>query len=185
MNNSADRSGAPGPSSPADAVAHEIAHKPGNSRLLAILVAAEHGILYLVSFALLALGVGILALLTLTIVQGGASGAEKIIVILEELLLVLIVLEIFVTVQTHLAGGRLQLEPFIIVGIIAIIRHLLSVVVRLTISVNPAESRQQLTELAIYAGSAFVLVAALALARWSHRRPAPSAAGCGDSNASA
>lgn len=100
------------------------------------------------------------------------AAAEKIIIILEELLLVLIVLEIFVTVQTHLEGGRLQLEPFIIVGIIAIIRHILSVVVRLTIPVNPAESRQQLTELAIYAGSAFILVAALALTRWSRRRPA-------------
>ncbi len=183
MNNPTDRSGAPGPPSPAEAVAREVAHTPGNSRLLAVLVSAERGILYLVSLALLALGVGILVLLTLTIVRGGASGAEKIIVILEELLLVLIVLEIFVTVQTHLAGGRLQLEPFIIVGIIAIIRHLLSVVVRLTVSVNPTESRQQLTELAIYAGSAFVLVAALALARWS-RRLTPSAAVSGDSSAS-
>ncbi|MBF8190581.1 phosphate-starvation-inducible PsiE family protein [Nonomuraea sp. K274] len=152
-----------------------------------MLVAAEHGILYLVSFVLLALGVGILVLMILMIVQGGASGAEKIIGILEELLLVLIVLEIFVTVQTHLSGGRLQLEPFIIVGIIAIIRHILSVVVRLTIPAipaNPAESRQQLMELVVYAGSAFILVAALALARWSQRRPAPSAGGRGDSGAS-
>src|SRR5690606_6919850 len=164
MDNPADKS--LGPPAPAG-----IPRRPGNSRLLAMLTAAEHGILYLVSFALLALGVGILALMTLTIVQGGISGAEKIIIILEELLLVLIVLEIFVTVQTHLEGGRLQLEPFIIVGIIAIIRHILSVVVRLTIPVHPAESRQQLTELAIYAGSAFILVAALALTRWSRRRP--------------
>lgn len=185
MNNPTDRSGAPGPPSPAEAVAHGVAHKPGDSRLLAMLVAAEHGILYLVSFALLALGVGILALMTLTVVQGGASGAEKIIVILEELLLVLIVLEIFVTVQTHLAGGRLHLEPFIIVGIIAIIRHILSVVVRLTIPVNPAESRQQLTELVIYTASAFMLVAALALARWSQRWPTrPPSGARRDSSAS-
>src|SRR5690606_23051191 len=104
MDNPTDKS--LGPPAPAG-----IPHRPGNSRLLAMLTAAEHGILYLVSFALLALAVGILALMTLTIVQGGVSGAEKIIIILEELLLVLIVLEIFVTVQTHLEGGRLQLEP--------------------------------------------------------------------------
>lgn len=187
MDTPPDRPGTPGPPAPADAAAHNVAHRPGNGRLLAMLVAAEHGILYLVSFVLLVLGVGILALMILTIVQAGASGAEKIIVVLEELLLVLIVLEIFMTVQTHLAGGRLQLEPFIIVGIIAIIRHILSVVVRLTITaipVNPAESRQQLMELVVYAGSAFILVAALALARWSQRRAAPFAGGRGDSGAS-
>ncbi|WP_433514378.1 phosphate-starvation-inducible PsiE family protein [Nonomuraea sp. CA-143628] len=184
MNNPPDTSGAPGPPSPADAVVHKVAQRPENRRLLAMLAAAEHGILYLVSFALLALGVGILALMILTVVQGGASGTEKIIVILEELLLVLIVLEIFVTVQTHLAGGSLQLEPFIIVGIIAIIRHILSVVVRLTIPGNLAASRQQLMELVVYAGSALMLVAALALVRWSQRRPALSADGRGDSSAS-
>ncbi len=142
-----------------------------------MLATAEHWILYLVSFALLALGVGILALMVFTIVQGGASGAEKIFAVLEELLLVLIVLEIFVTVQTHLAGGSLQLEPFIIVGIVAIIRHILSVVVRLTIPENMAESRQQLMELIVYAGSALILVVALALVRWSQRRPASSGRG--------
>lgn len=177
MNNPPDTSGAPGPSSPADAAAHKVAQRSENRRLLTMLATAEHWILYLVSFALLALGVGILALMILTIVQGGASGAEKIFAILEELLLVLIVLEIFVTVQTHLAGGSLQLEPFIIVGIIAIIRHILSVVVRLTIPENLAESRQQLMELVVYAGSALMLVAALALVRWSQRRSASSGRG--------
>lgn len=184
MNNPPDTSGTPGPSSPADAAVHKVAQWPENRRLLAILAAAEHGILYLVSFALLALGAGILVLMILTVVQKGASGAEKIFVILEELLLVLIVLEIFVTVQTHLAGGSLQLEPFIIVGIIAIIRHILSVVVRLTIPGDLAESRQQLMELVVYAGSALMLVAALALVRWSQRRSALSAGGRGDSSAS-
>ncbi|MEV6036837.1 hypothetical protein AB0L65_37190 [Nonomuraea sp. NPDC052116] len=80
MNNPPDTSGAPGPSSPADVTVHKVAQRSENRRLLAMLTAAEHGILYLVSFALLALGVGILALMILTIVQGGASGAEKIFV---------------------------------------------------------------------------------------------------------
>jgi uncharacterized membrane protein (DUF373 family) len=184
MNNPPDTSGTPEPSSLADTAAHGVAQRPENRRLLAMLAAAEHVLLYLVSFALLALGVGILALMILTIFQGGTSGAEMIIIIIEELLLVLIVLEIFVMVQTHLGGGRLQLEPFIIVGIIGVIRHILSVVVRLTIPGYPAESRQQLMELVIYAGSAFLLVAALALARWSQREPVPSAGGRGDPGSS-
>jgi hypothetical protein len=61
------------------------------------------------------------------------------------------------------------LEPFIIVGIIAIVRHILSVVVRLTIPVTSVESRDRLIELAVYAGAAFLLGAALALTRWSQR----------------
>jgi uncharacterized membrane protein (DUF373 family) len=85
------------------------------------------------------------------------------------LLLVLIILEIFVTVLAHLEGGRLQLEPFIIVGVIAVVRHILSVVVRLAVSMTVAESRAQWIELAVYAGVAFLLVAALAIARWSQR----------------
>lgn len=180
MNNPPDTSDTPGPSSPAKSAAHRVAQRLENGRLLGLLAAAEHAILYLVSFVLLLLGVGILAFMTFTVFQGGTSGPEKIIIIIEELLLVLIVLEIFVMVQTHLEGGRLQLEPFIIVGVIAIIRHILSVVVRLTIPGYQADSRQQLVELAAYAGSAFLLVAALALARWSQRAPAPSAGGRGD-----
>ncbi len=178
MANQPQMPAAPGPSSPAPS-ALPVIHRPANARLLSILVAAEHVILYLVSFVLVAVGVGILVLMCFTIIRGDTSGAEKIIIVLEELLLVLIVLEIFVTVQTHLEGGRLQLEPFIIVGIIAIVRHILSVVVRLSIPVSSAQNREQLIELAVYAGCAFVLVAALALARWSQRRPGPSRDGQG------
>lgn len=163
------------PSSRAESSAHPVIRRPANARLLNFLVAAEHVILYLVSFVLLGVGVAILAVMGFTVLRDDSAGAEKIIIVLEELLLVLIVLEIFVTVQTHLEGGRLQLEPFIIVGIIAIVRHILSVVVRLSIPVTSTENRERLAELAVYVGGAFVLVAALALARWSQRRPDQSA----------
>jgi uncharacterized membrane protein (DUF373 family) len=146
--------------------------RSANPRLLSILADAEHMILYLVSFALLAVGLGILVLMFSAILKSGTPGAEKIVIVVEELLLVLIVIEIFATVQAHLMGGRLQLEPFIIVGIIALARHILSVVVRLTIPVVPTENQAQLQELAVYAGATFVLVAALALARWSQRKTA-------------
>jgi uncharacterized membrane protein (DUF373 family) len=105
------------------------------------------------------------------LLRSEASWPERFVVVLEELLLVLIILEIFVTVLTHLQGGRLQLEPFIIVAVIAVVRHILSIVVRLAIPGAPVQSRFGLTELAANAGVAFLLVAALALNRWSQRRP--------------
>jgi uncharacterized membrane protein (DUF373 family) len=142
-----------------------------DSRLLRLISDAEHGILYLVSIALLVIAVGILVQLGFIIARTYPAWPEVIIVAVEELLLVLIVLEIFVTVLTHLHGGQLLLEPFIIVGIIAIVRHILSVVVRHTIPQTLDEGREQLIELAVYAGAAFLLVAALALSRWSQRWP--------------
>ena len=90
--------------------------------------------------------------------------------ILEEMLLVLIIVEIFITVQAHLHGRRLRLEPFIVVGIIALIRHILSTVVRLSVPETPAQTHQRLTELAVDGGAAFLLVLALALNRWSQHR---------------
>ncbi|MEU7694400.1 phosphate-starvation-inducible PsiE family protein [Microbispora hainanensis] len=139
-------------------------------RLLKALAAAERVILYVVSAALLAIAGGIVIMLFVMVVSGGERWTEKVVVVIEDLLLVLIVLEIFATVLTHLEGGRLRLEPFIIVGIIAVVRHIMSVVVRLTVSMTAAESREQFTEMAVYAGVAFLLTAALALARWSQSR---------------
>src|ERR1700730_10664444 len=137
---------------------------------LRLLVGAEHALLYLVSVILLIAGGGILVVTGLTVAHSHHSWAERFVTTLEGLLLVLIVLEIYVTVLTHLEGGRLLLEPFLIVGVIAVIRHILSIVVRLTLpAVQPAESRDQLIELAVYAGVVFVLVAALAVSRWTRR----------------
>ncbi|XVQ85887.1 phosphate-starvation-inducible PsiE family protein [Microbispora siamensis] len=136
-------------------------------RLLKVLAAAEHVILYVVSAVLLAIAGGIVIMLFAMVVRGGVGWTEKVVVVIEDLLLVLIVLEIFATVLTHLEGGRLRLEPFIIVGVIAVVRHIMSVVVRLTVSMTAAESREQFTEMAVYAGVAFLLTVALALARWS------------------
>ena len=88
------------------------------------------------------------------------------------ILLVLTIVEIFVTVLTHLQGGRLQLEAFIIVAIIAVVRHILSIVVRLAIPGAPTPSRFGLTELAVNAGVSFLLFVALALNRWTQLRHA-------------
>ena len=137
--------------------------------LLRLLAVTESGLLYVVSVVLLVVGVGVLGQAVLDAVVTDVAWTERFLRVLEELLLVLIVIEIFITVQAHLHGGRLQLEPFIIVGVIAVVRHILSIVVRLSIPETTTETRDRLLELGVDAVAAFVLVLALVLVRWSAR----------------
>ncbi|HSV68012.1 MAG TPA: hypothetical protein VLJ59_19235 [Mycobacteriales bacterium] len=78
-----------------------------------------------------------------------------------------------VVAEAHLEGEHFQLEPFIVVGIIADVRHILSIVVSLALPETATVNRDRLVELDVDAGAAFVLVAGLALARWSQGRSTP------------
>ncbi|MCI2419313.1 phosphate-starvation-inducible PsiE family protein [Saccharopolyspora sp. K220] len=138
--------------------------------VLRLLLFGEYYLLYVISLVLLVLAAAILVVAVVSVVQSPAPWPEQFIGVIEELLLILIVLEIFVTVVHHLRGGHLQLEPFIVVGVIAIVRHILSIVIRLAVPGAAPVTHDQLVELAVSAGVAFVLVAALALARWSRPR---------------
>jgi uncharacterized membrane protein (DUF373 family) len=126
---------------------------------------------------LLAVAAGVLGIAVLDAVQGSIPWTQRLVKVLEELLLVLIILEVFVTVKAHLEGGRIQLEPFIVVGIIAVVRHILSIVITLSFPETADVSRNRLTELAVDTGAALVLVIALAISRWSARRPGPEPTG--------
>ncbi|WP_345360680.1 phosphate-starvation-inducible PsiE family protein [Actinoallomurus liliacearum] len=147
---------------------------PGHDRADAIairlLVGLEHVLLYVVAFGLLVVGAAVLASSAASAILQHASWTARLITSVEGILLYLIIMEIFITILTHARGGRIQLEFFIVIGVIALVRHILSVVVRLTIPTSPPASRQQLWDLAVDAGAAFVLVVALAIARWSARR---------------
>jgi uncharacterized membrane protein (DUF373 family) len=134
-----------------------------------LLVNLERILLYTVAFALLIIGAAVLAISIISAIRHHVSWTEHLVVSIEGILLFLIIMEVFITVLTHARGGRIQLEFFIVIGVIALVRHILSTVIRLTIPTTPAASRQQLWELGVDAGAAFVLVAALAVARWSAR----------------
>ena len=82
-----------------------------DSGVLRLLSHVEHAILSVVCVALLAIAVIIMVQLGFTIVRVAGSWPHIIIVSIEELLLILIVLEVFVMVLTHLQGGHLLLEP--------------------------------------------------------------------------
>jgi uncharacterized membrane protein (DUF373 family) len=141
-----------------------------SNAIIRLLVMLEHVLLYVVAFALLVVGAAVFVVATASAIFHHSSWTERMIGSVEGILLFLIIMEIFITILSHARGGRIQLEFFIVIGVIALVRHILSVVVRLTIPTTPPASRQQLWELAVDAGAAFVLVAALAIARWSGRR---------------
>lgn len=139
--------------------------------VLRALMFSEYLLLYVVSFVLLVLAAAILVAAIGSVVHSTAPWPQQFLDMIEELLLLLIVLEIFVTVVHHLRGGHLQLEPFIVVGVIALVRHILSIVINLAVPGAAPVTRDQLIELSISAGAVLALVAALALTRWSGQRP--------------
>jgi uncharacterized membrane protein (DUF373 family) len=137
---------------------------------LRLLVTIEHALLHVVALVLLAIGAAVLVVSLTAVFVSRGPWLERLIGSLEGLLLILIIMEIFVTVLNHLRGGRIQLEFFIIIGIIALVRHILSIVVRLAVPETTVESQRQLLELTVDAGAIFLLVGALAVARWTARR---------------
>ena len=77
-------------------------------------------------------------------------------------LFVVIVLEIFRTVVAHLEGGGFQLRPFLIIGVISAVRHIL-LVGALSLSNDSTIFNHTEIELGVNAGVALVLVIALVL----------------------
>lgn len=145
-------------------------HDEADVVVIRLLVKLEHILLYVAAFALLLVGAAVLVSSTASAVLQHVSWTGRLITILEGILLFLIIMEIFMTILTHARGGRIQLEFFIVIGVIALVRHILSVVVRLTLPGPSPTTQKQLWDLAVDAGAAFILVAALAIARWSSRK---------------
>jgi len=98
-----------------------------------------------------------------TLVQSNQSFAQTVTNGVNGVLFVVIVLEIFRTLLAHLTGGGFQLRPFLIIGIISVVRHILLVgAVSVSNEPNTGFDHAQI-ELAVNAGVALILVIALVL----------------------
>lgn len=169
----ADKADAPDQSSPAklaetlvDTGDAERADNPA----LRLLSRIEWVLLYGTALVLLLVGAVVLVLTVAEAFRGDLAVPDRLVVVIEDLLLVLIIMEIFVTVLASLRGARFMLEPFLLVAVIAVVRHILSLVVRLSAVQTEAEVRTRLVELAVDAGVVLALVGALVVNRWSTRR---------------
>ena len=99
------------------------------------------------------------------------SLSENIVHLLDRLLLILLIIEVMYTVQVSFREHSLAPEPFLIVGLIAVIRRLLVLTAELPQvldKADPAIFRQVSIELALLALMIAALVASLVMLR---RRP--------------
>jgi uncharacterized membrane protein (DUF373 family) len=88
---------------------------------------------------------------------------------LDVVLLVLMVVELAYTVILSLRGAVLLAEPFLIVGLIAVIRRMLVITVG-EVGAHSGSVSQNATELAILSGIVVVFVGSIVILRRSPRR---------------
>ena len=96
---------------------------------------------------------------------------QNIVELLDRLLLILLIVEVMYTVQVSFREHTLAPEPFLVVGLIAVVRRLLVLTAELPQMLekaDPAIFRQVATELALLALLIVALVASLVMLR---RRP--------------
>jgi uncharacterized membrane protein (DUF373 family) len=152
---------------PAAADAHAVAERHGAREtppwLLAVLTVIEDLVYLAVALVLVGIAVASLWETVDTVVNSGESFAVTVTNAVNGVLFVVIVLEIFRTLLAHLEGGGFQLRPFLIIGIISAVRHVLLVGAQ---SVSEGSNRQfnhAQIELGVNAGVALILVIALVL----------------------
>jgi uncharacterized membrane protein (DUF373 family) len=90
---------------------------------------------------------------------------EQIPALIDSVLFVIIVLEIFSTVLSHFREGGFQLKPFLVIGIISAVRHILIVGAKSSLGGTVSHFNQTMIELGVNAGIVIVLVVALRLIR--------------------
>ncbi|HET6466137.1 MAG TPA: phosphate-starvation-inducible PsiE family protein [Nitrospiria bacterium] len=92
---------------------------------------------------------------------------KAVLVLMNELLLVVILLELFRTIINFLKSRTISLEPFLHVGIIASVRRLLTIGAEITlqVEVSPVRFNQYLLDALVNVGVILTLVFALYLYR--------------------
>ena len=128
------------------------------------LVWAEDLLHYVVSIVLLATAIIVMINSVVSAIDDHSDLAHAIPALIDSVLFVIIVLEIFTTVLAHFRDGSLQLQPFLIIGIISAVRHILVVGARSSLEKSGAESfTNTMVELGVNVMIAVVLVVALVL----------------------
>jgi len=120
-------------------------------------------LIYLV-VALVLLGIAVASLYTTisNLLNSHGDFATNSTTAINGVLFVVIILEIFRTLVAHLEGGGFQLRPFLIIGVISAVRHIL-LVGALSATTEHTMFNQTQIELGVNAGVALVLVIALVL----------------------
>lgn len=135
--------------------------------LRAVLKVAEDGIHYAAAILLLALALIVLYHTGDSLLQGGTPFSNQVIDGIDGVLFVIIVAELMQTVMAHFEHSGFQLKPFLIIGIISAIRHILTIGARLTLGgdVSGDAFRRAQIELGVETGVVLGLAVGLLLVR--------------------
>jgi uncharacterized membrane protein (DUF373 family) len=128
---------------------------------------AEDLVQFVVAAILVAVAVTVLFQSIRDFFAANEAFASRVTTVLNGVLFVIIILEILTTVVAHFDFGGFQLKPFLIIGIISAVRHILTVGAQE--SIVGAESavafRRSQTELGVNAAVVVALVIGLILVR--------------------
>jgi len=144
----------------ADARGHRI------ERLLRPLVIAEDVLHYAIAVALVGVGVVVLFRSVADGFNGSGDLLSEIVPgVINSLLFVVIVLELLGTVTAHFKRGGFQLRPFLIIGIISAVRHILTVGAKSSLGkgIPKDEFNRVMIEFGVNVGIILALVIALAI----------------------
>lgn len=136
--------------------------------VLRIFVGVEDAIYVAVAIVLVALAAVLLYRTVADALTSDQPFSTTITSAVNGVLFVVIVLEIYRTVLAHLEGGGFQLRPFLIIGIISAVRHILLIGAQSLSTENGTTFDHAQIELGVNAAVALALVVALVLL---HRNP--------------
>jgi len=137
----------------------------GDRQALRVVAGLEDVMHYAVAAFLLAMGVYVLAHSVYNFVHTGPDFAHRVTNGVNGVLFVIIVMEILRTVLAHFDDAGLQLKPFLIIGIISAVRHLLTVGAQASLGGSEEAFGHTQMELGVNAGVVVALVIGLVLIR--------------------
>ena len=126
---------------------------------------------YAVGLTLIVVSALVLGHSTLDFFRGDATFPERVTALVNGVLFVIIVMEMLRTVMAHFDDAGLQLKPFLMIGAISAVRHILTVGARTSLGASggDADLRNGEIELAINTLVVIALVIGLVLVRHSER----------------
>jgi uncharacterized membrane protein (DUF373 family) len=127
------------------------------------LVWAEDALQYAVAGILVVVGVAVLVKTSVDALTSDESFATVVPHVIDSILFVIIILEIFTTVLAHFRDAGLQLKPFLVIGIISAVRHILIVGAKSSLGATVTHFDETQIELGVNVGIVLVLVVALVL----------------------
>ncbi len=140
-------------------------------QLRALLRLSEDLAHYAVAILLLTLGVIVLYHTAVALLSADSAFSTRVISGIDGVLFVIIVIELMQTVMAHFEHTGFQLKPFLIIGIISAVRHILTIGARLTLAgdVSGSSFSQSQIELGVESGVVLALVVGLLLVRVGDR----------------